>query len=96
MEISSSILNNINEKPRGYYLFIKRNIEKEKYLKGLKNLAKLKKKTEIKNAALKQRHRYAEMVQIIGPVYTLTFTKQLFEENEQGYLEEDASKECAL
>lgn len=28
--------------------------------------------------------------------YTLTFTKQLFEENEQGYLEEDAERMCSL
>ena len=39
VEISSSILNNINEKPQDYYLFIeKESIEKEKYLKVLEEL----------------------------------------------------------
>ena len=39
VEISSSILNNINEKPQEYYLFIeKESIEKEKYLKVLEEL----------------------------------------------------------
>ena len=40
--------------------------------------------------------KYAEMVQIIGPVYFNIYKNSFFEENEQGYLEEDASKECAL
>ena len=94
MEISSSILNNINEKPQDYYLFIeKESIEKEKYLKVLEELflsEELRKKQKSKmqrlnNIVESMQRWYRSLDQ-----YTLTFTKQLFEENEQGYLEEDA------
>ena len=94
VEISSSILNNINEKPQEYYLFIeKESIEKEKYLKVLEELflsEELRKKQKSKmqrlnNIVESMQRWYRSLDQ-----YTLTFTKQLFEENEQGYLEEDA------
>ena len=94
VEISSSILNNINEKPQDYYLFIeKESIEKEKYLKVLEELflsEELRKKQKSKmqrlnNIVESMQRWYRSLDQ-----YTLTFTKQLFEENEQGYLEEDA------
>ena len=96
VEISSSILNNINEKPQDYYLFIeKESIEKEKYLKVLEELflsEELRKKQKSKmqrlnNIVESMQRWYRSLDQ-----YTLTFTKQLFEENEQGYLEEDVGK----
>lgn len=100
VEISSSILNNINEKPQDYYLFIeKESIEKEKYLKVLEELflsEELRKKQKSKmqrlnNIVESMQRWYRSLDQ-----YTLTFTKQLFEENDRAIWKKMLSKECTL
>lgn len=93
VEISSEILNNINQKPEEYYLYIeKESIQKEKYLNILEELfltEELRKKQKSKmqrlsNIAAGIQRWYRSLDQ-----YTLTFTKQIFEVDEEEYLPEE-------
>lgn len=93
VDISSEILNNINEKPEEYFLFIeKENMEKEKYLNILEEnfiTEEIKKKKQSKMQRLsnivESMHRWYRSID----QYTLTFTKQIFNKKEKGYIEEE-------
>lgn len=93
VDISSEILNNINEKPEEYFLFIeKENMEKEKYLNFLEEnfiTEEIKKKKQSKMQRLsnivESMHRWYRSID----QYTLTFTKQIFNKKENGYIEEE-------
>lgn len=93
VEISSEILNNINDKPQEYFLFIeKENMEKEKYLNILEEnfiTEEIKKKKQSKMQRLsnivESMHRWYRSID----QYTLTFTKQIFDCDEKGYIDED-------
>lgn len=101
VEISSEILNNINQKPNEYYLYIeKESIQKEKYLNVLEELfltEELRKKQKSKMQRLSNitsgiQRWYRSLDQ-----YTLTFTKQIFEVDEEEYLpEEYMEKLCSF
>lgn len=97
VEISSTILNNINEKPNEYYLFIEKdNIKKEKYLKVLEELFLSEELRKIQKSKMQRLNNIVESMQRWYrslDQYTLTFTKQLFEQGEQGYISEEAFKQ---
>lgn len=101
VDICCDILNNINEKPEEYYLYIeKENIQKEKYLsilekeflsKGM-NRQQLSKMQRLSNIVEGMQRWYRSIDQ-----YTLTFTKQIFEQEEEGYLDEKTfQKMCSF
>ena len=93
MEITSEILNNINEKAEKYYLYVeKESIQKEKYLVTLEKeflTEELKKTQQSKTKRLSNIVKGIQRWYRALDQYSLTFTKQLFNESQSHYLNEE-------
>jgi energy-coupling factor transporter ATP-binding protein EcfA2 len=93
VEITSEILNNINEKAEKYYLYVeKESIQKEKYLVTLEKeflTEELKKTQQSKTKRLSNIVKGIQRWYRALDQYSLTFTKQLFNESQSHYLNEE-------
>ena len=98
VEISSSIFKQLTKNHR-IIIFLLRKVLRRKISKGLELFLseELRKKQKSKMSALKQHcGKYAEMVQIIGPVYFNIYKNSFLKKMSRAIWKKMLSKECTL